>query len=265
MKKSRKTKLYFILAISCLLILCIICFIFPLPDDIPFNCLRGLIILLGVCFFVLYEMQKNDCKQVSNDSDVISRLRENYSDINTIVQNSSKLIYDNMPSDFIEKYNISIDEYDHYLLDFQNNLKTFLESSEKEEISNDYVYVAAVMDSLISSWKIKSSIPKQIAYIWKIESFIPKQVVCIFKIKTSIPDQAAYISELSEANCKLAVSVALSMLNLSDEALNDNPYFESFVSVLQLICLYKEYGKITTIVQETLILQLLITNIFFQN
>lgn len=237
MKKSRKTKLYFILAISCLLILCIICFIFPLPDDIPFNCLRGLIILLGVCFFVLYEMQENDCKQVSNDSDVISRLRENYSDINTIVQNSSKLIYDNMPSDFIEKYNISIDECDHYLLDFQNNLKTFLESSEKEEISNDYVYVAAVMDSLISSWKIKSS----------------------------IPDQAAYISELSEANCKLAVSVALSMLNLSDEALNDNPYFESFVSVLQLICLYKEYGKITTIVQETLILQLLISNIFFQN
>ena len=75
----------------------------------------------------------------------------------------------------------------------------------------------------------------------------------------------------SFANFKKELQIALDLANdeihLEEEdekALNDNPYFESFVSALQLIYLYKEYGKITTIVQETLILQLLISNFFFQ-
>lgn len=221
MKKSRKAKIYLVLSILCIIIFIIICFIFPLPSTFGFNLFRFFLLFRSIGLFKWY---------YDNSNKNIYRMREKYTHINTVVSNDSKLIYNSLSSDLIKKYNISIDKSDDYLLDFEANIKEFeTKTGGETQVSNIYIIIGCIMDSLISNWKIKSCIPKEIASP----------------------------NELIEANCKLAICVALDLCGLSYEELKDDSYIQRLISLLETNCLNSEYGKIPIIEHEAMILELL--------
>lgn len=230
MKKSRKSKIYLALSILCIITLIVICFIFPLPNSFGFNFFRFLIVLSGVVLFKWYVLQSNYDETIYNANKDISRLKEKYDYINMVVSDNSKLIYDSLSSDLIKKYDISIDKFDDYLLDLEANIKEFeTQAGGESKTSNLYIIIASIMNSLISAWKIKSSIPKEI----------------------SSPN------ELIELNCKLAVCVALTICDLSYEELKDNSYIKRLISLLEISYRDNQYGKISIIEHEAMILELL--------
>lgn len=224
----RKSTLYLILSIFYLVAFTFICTIFLLPNTIYYNILRLCLILLSFRFLWLHNIEKNN-EFINNCDKNIDKLRKEYDLINNTVLAHSQLIYKCFPQEFINKYSVSIDEEDSYLLDFEDNIEQFKEESSKKEITNQFIVIACAMDSLISGWKIK----------------------------TSIPENFAAIDDLIWVNCKLAVCVAFSLMNLSNDELKDKNSIYRLIELLYICYTDKNYGNISIIENEAMILELL--------
>lgn len=224
----RKSKIFLVLSILCLIVLVIICFIFKLPNTTWFNIFRIFLILLGLILLRLYYLSK-DYEFVTTSDSNIDNLRKEYDYIYSTVLVHTRLIYDNLCPDFVKKYLVSIDKYDGYLLDFEANIESFKEKSSKNEIDNQFIIIACVMDALISGWKIK----------------------------TSISEKVAVIDDLIWLNCKLSVCVALSLMNLSYDDLKNNVYIKRLLELLYICYFDKDYGRTSIIENEVMILELL--------
>jgi hypothetical protein len=179
---------------------------------------------------------QKDAEFVDTSDKNIDTLRKEYDYLYTIVIVNARLIYDNLSPDFIKKYLVGIDKYDAYLLDFEDDINSFKAMSSKDEIDNTFIEIACVMDSLISGWKIRTYIPKGIIEI----------------------------DDLIWLNCKLAVCVALSLMDLSYDALKDNNYTKRLIELLYICYFNKDYGRTSIIEYEAMILELL-NNAFKEN
>ena len=224
----RKSKIYLFISILCLLVL--FCFILKLPNAIFSNLLIIISIVLGISSFLLYCYNKN-IEFINEADENINNLKEKYSYVNQIVHVHTHLIFNDISDDVIKKYHVQIYNFDDYLTDLENNIQILKDDSK----TNSFVSIACVMDSLIakSAWKIQSSIPQEVALV----------------------------EDLVFLNCKLAVCVALSLCNLSYEALKDNEYIKRLIKLL-MSCYYEEnYGIISTIQYEAMILELLYNDI----
>lgn len=224
----RKSTIYLVISILCLAIFTIICTIYKLPNTFWFNLFRFLLVILTLTFLVLHSFYK-DYEFVSTSDNTIEDLRKKYDYLYSIVLVHTRLIYDNLSSDFIKKYSVSINKSDAYLLDFEANIEAFKAQSSKDEINNQFIVIACVMDSLISDWKIQSSIAENIAVI----------------------------DDLIWLNCELSVSVAFSLMNLSYDDLKENPYIKRLVELLYICYFNEDYGKTTIIENNTMIIELL--------
>lgn len=224
----RKSKIYLFISILSLVVLIVICFVFKLPNTLFFNVLRLFLAFLGFISLIIYNFVK-DLEFDSSSGSTIDTLRKDYDYLYSIVLVHTRLIYDGLCKDFIEKYLVSIDECDEYLLTLENHLESFKEKSSNNKIDNAFIVIACAMDSLISSWKIK----------------------------TSVSSKLVVIDDLILLNCKLSVCVALSMMNLSYDTMKDDPYIKRLIELLYL-CYYDEnYGNISIIENEAMLLELL--------
>lgn len=227
----KKSTFCLVLSIVFLLLLVSACFIFNFPKNLIFNLMRFCYIFLGILFYIIYIFQKN--VEIIRDSTIkIENLRREYQYINDIILINTHLIFHDLSSDLIEKYKISIDSSDSYLLDFEDNIEYFKNLNSEKKIKNVFISVACVMDSLVSAWKIKTDFPQDIISDDDLDNLVMK-------------------------NSQLAVSVALSLLNLSYEDLKDNPYITELIEHLTICYLDESYGNTLVIENEAFILELL--------
>ncbi len=225
----RKSNIYLAFSILCLGVFIIICLIINLPDTLLFNALRLFVCLLGVVSFILYNNKKNEELDEESFND-IKNLKEKYGKyLLPLVIIHTKLIYGELDEEFIKTYMVSIDNSDNYLITLENYFEKFKQNSLNSKINNDFIVISCVMNSLISNWKIK----------------------------TSIPNKIATIDGLILTNCKLAVSVALSLMDLSYENLEDHPYIKRLMDLLYLSYYDSTEGTTSMIESEAMILELL--------
>lgn len=235
-KVIRKSVVCLLLAIVCLVIaICIAVFsgIFKLlPHDLTNTFIILSLCVGGIIFFLCYLYLKN--YEFVNESDNhISDLAKENEYISMIVTVHSKLICQQLCPEFIKKYQIYLDETNSYLLDYEANIEAFRELQGAEKITNNFIKNACVMDSLISAWKIT----------------------------TSIPQDLVFINDLVVLNSKLAVCVALSLMDLSYDELKENRYVKQLIELLAVCYYEKNYGATTIIELESMILELLRNNL----
>ena len=116
------------------------------------------------------------------------------------------------------------------LVDLSLLLQVLFKSKDYEnEIISRFISAACIMDSLISNWKIRTTIPKKL-----VES-----------------------EDLVLLNCKLAVSVALSVCGLSNIKTDKNIYIKRLVECLSICYYNKNFANRTIIEYEAMILELL--------
>lgn len=224
----RKSKLYLVLSFLCIVDLFVICFITKLPNTIPFNIIRILLILLGITLYTMHDFYKKN-EYISKAYRDIEKLRKEYSYIADIVDKCTDIAYSKISKEDIQKYLIILDLDDDYLLDFEANISAFKAKENTDKINNEFISICCVMDSLVSAWKIRSAIPN------KIITF----------------------DNLVSINSEIAVSVALSLCNLSYEKLKNDARVEKLIKLLNLCFLDSQYGLTTSIEYEAMILELL--------
>lgn len=228
----KKSIFYLATSIWFIVLLIAICFIFKFPNNLFFNLIRLMCILSGIWFYRNYIFQKN-LEFIKYSEANIENLKRKYAYINGIVLLHSHLMFAELSLDFVKKYKISIDSCDSYLLDFEDNIEYFKNLNSEKKIKNEFISVACVMDSLVSAWKIKTDIPKELISDDDLDNLIAK-------------------------NCQLSVAVALSLLNLPyEESLKDNTYIKKLVTQLSLCYSDNECGNALVIENEAFILELL--------
>ncbi len=225
----RKSKIYLIIAILCLLMIVCNCFVFNLPK-FWFTVITIFGIILGFTSYALYCIKQNS-EYVDTSDEHIDELRKEYNYINQVVHIYTQLIYNGLSDEFVKKYLLKICDDDAYLLDFEYNIQAFKNKSNLKEIKNEFISVACLMDSLISksAWKIASSYPNEIVFL----------------------------EDLVWINCSLSVCVALSLCDLSYEDLKHNLYLERLTELLVTCSMDDDSGSTTIIEFEALILELL--------
>lgn len=234
-KAIRKSVVCLALAIVCL-ILAVSILVLSIIFDLPHN-LKNTLIMLLLCFggticYLCYRHLKN-VEFVETSDKHIGKLAKENEYINTIVMVHAKLICQKFNPEFIKKYCISLDDTNCYLLDYEANIEAFKELSSTKEITNDFIKNACLMDSLISAWKIT----------------------------TSIPEELFFIDDLVVINSKLAVCVTLSLMDLSYDELKENNHVKQLIEILAICYYNQDYGNTTIIELEAMILELLSTTI----
>lgn len=230
----RKSRAYFIVSVLFLLYIALICLVFRIPNSLWSKIIIFALSVLGLIYFRQYQVQR-DLETTMDLEKELEELKNTYKSVNTMTTSYANIIYKNLDSDFINDFNLFIDDTDYYLLDFQDNINQINELDSKELISNDFIKIACLMDSLVSAWKIKSKNSSQ--------KILKKEVLL--------------------ANCELAVSIALHLLDLSYKDLKDNIYIKELIDLLAISYIEEEYGTVYAIECEKTILELLY-NIYHQ-
>lgn len=230
----RKSKYYFIASILCLAQLMLLCLVYQVPSCLFFNIIICVLIALGLIFYKMYQIHSNR-ETIIDSEKKIEELKKAYKDLNSIVTLYANITYNNLDSDFINNFHISINDSDNYLLDFENNIEQMKELDSEKLSSNDFIRIACIMDSLLSAWKLE----------------------------TVILSKDLLIEQLLIANCELAVSVSFYFLDLSYKDLKDDIYVKELVNLLATNYKEKQYGTIYTIECEKTVLELLY-NVYHQ-
>lgn len=230
----RKSTVYFIASVLYLIYIVLLCLVFQIPNSLWSKIIIFALSILGLINFRQHQIQR-DLENTMDLEKKLEELKNTYKSVNTMTTSYANIIYKNLDSDFINDFNIFINDTDYYLLDFQDNIYQINELDSKELISNDFMKIACLMDSLVSAWKIESM---------NLSQKILKK-------------------ELLLANCELAVSIALHLLDLSYKDLKDNIYVKELIELLAISYIEEEYGTIYAIESEKTILELLY-NIYHQ-
>lgn len=235
-RKSVVRSVCLVLSVACLIrAICILvasCIFKLLPHDFNNTLVMCALAIDAIIFYLLYKYFKN-VEFIDKADNHISELAKENEYISMIVAVHSKLICQQFCPEFIKKYQIRLDETNSYLLDYEANIEAFKELQDTEEITNNFIKNACVMDSLISAWKIT----------------------------TIIPQDLVFIDDLVVINSKLAVCVALSLMDLSYDELKDNRYVKQLIELLAICYYNQDYGNTTIIELESMILELLHNNL----
>lgn len=230
MRKSQKLLIFSLL---CLMLLVSICFIYRLPNNLACNVIRFIIVILGIISYALSVYQHN--KEIKIDFEKeLNTLKEDYKDINSLVESFTNNSYNNLNSNLVETCYLSINTTDDYLMHYYRNILKIKAFNNNELISNDFINLACLMDSLVSAWKIESNI---------------------------VLDNAS-VKKLLVANCEIAISVTFYLMNLSYENFKDNMYVTELLRLLVISYLDNDCGKVSTIEYEKTVLELIYSELY---
>lgn len=224
----RKSKIFFVVSMLCLLGLVLVCFVFSLPYKIKFY-INILLVIIGFVSYLIY-IFKSNLEFINTCEKRIDELKNEFKEMNNLIVLHTKEMYKRLPSNFTQQFLVKVDTSNSYLLDFESNLKLFHALGyvkNIDDIKNSHINIACVVDSLMSAWCIKTDIPKKMLLV----------------------------VDLVALNSELAVRVALSLMNLSFDNFKDDIRIKQLIQLLIDLYLRNSYGNTYTILYIAIILE----------